>query len=70
MPNEELKESVLVVPRQMIDPFCRQVFTRETPLVRDVVLANSRFLERTIAEHDFTHYDYERREELPDDFDK
>ena len=55
MENKELKECVLVVPRGVIDPFCRQVFTRQTEPVRAAVLANSRFLERTIAEHDFSH---------------
>jgi predicted NUDIX family phosphoesterase len=53
MANEELQESVLVVPRTVVDALCPQTFCREGEAVKAAVLANCRFLERTIAEHDF-----------------
>ncbi|MGA2747674.1 MAG: NUDIX hydrolase [Verrucomicrobiota bacterium] len=53
--NVELQESVLVVPRAIIDPLCRKVFTREAAAVEKVVLANCRFLKRTVAETDYGH---------------
>jgi predicted NUDIX family phosphoesterase len=49
----ELQESVLVVPRGVIDPLCKSVFTTEAAAVEKAVLANCRFLERNIAETDY-----------------
>src|ERR1700735_2327356 len=49
----ELQESVLVVPRGVIDPLCHGVFTPEVAPVEKAVLANCRFLERNIAETDY-----------------
>ncbi|HUD49224.1 MAG TPA: hypothetical protein VMR33_20515 [Candidatus Baltobacteraceae bacterium] len=51
--NVELQESVLVVPRAVIDPLCQQVFTPEIAAVEQAVLANCRFLERNLAEKDY-----------------
>jgi predicted NUDIX family phosphoesterase len=53
MANEELQESVLVVPRNVVDELCPQTFRSEGEQVKAAVLANHRFLERTVAEHDF-----------------
>ncbi len=55
MVNKELQETVLVVPRKVIDELCPKAFGRRGAEVEKAVLANYRFLERTIAEHDFTH---------------
>jgi predicted NUDIX family phosphoesterase len=49
----ELQESVLVVPRTVIDPLCHGVFTPEVAPVEKAVLANCRFLARSIAETDY-----------------
>jgi predicted NUDIX family phosphoesterase len=49
----ELQESVLVVPRTVIDPLCHGVFTPEIAPVEKAVLANCRFLARNIAETDY-----------------
>jgi predicted NUDIX family phosphoesterase len=49
----ELQESVLVVPRAVIDPFCKNVFTPDAAPVEKAVLANCRFLERNLAEKDY-----------------
>jgi predicted NUDIX family phosphoesterase len=51
--NVELQESVLVVPRAVIDPLCHMVFTPEAAAVEKAVLANCRFLERNLAEKDY-----------------
>jgi predicted NUDIX family phosphoesterase len=51
--NVELQESVLVVPRAVIDPLCHKVFTPEAAAVEKTVLANCRFLERNLAETDY-----------------
>jgi predicted NUDIX family phosphoesterase len=51
--NVELQESVLVVPRTVIDPLCHGVFTTEIAAVEAAVLANCRFLERNVAETDY-----------------
>jgi predicted NUDIX family phosphoesterase len=51
--NVELQESVLVVPRTVIDPLCHSVFTRDVAAVEKAVLANCRFLERNVAETDY-----------------
>jgi predicted NUDIX family phosphoesterase len=51
--NVELKESVLVVPRTVIDPFCKSDFTPEVAAVEKAVLANCRFLDRNLAEKDY-----------------
>ncbi len=51
--NVELQESVLVVPRAVIDPLCRTVFTPEVAPVEKAVLTNCRFLERNVAETDY-----------------
>jgi predicted NUDIX family phosphoesterase len=53
MANEELQESVLVVSRTVVDALCPQTFCRAAEQVKAAVLANCRFLERTVAEHDF-----------------
>jgi predicted NUDIX family phosphoesterase len=53
MAHEELQESVLVVPRNVVDTLCPRTFCREGEQVKAAVLANHRFLERTVAEHDF-----------------
>ncbi len=55
MANEELQESVLVVPRNVVDQLCPQTYCSEGQQVKAAVLANHRFLERTVAEHDFQH---------------
>jgi predicted NUDIX family phosphoesterase len=49
----ELQESVLVVPRAIIDPFCKTAFTPDPAPVEKAVLANCRFLRRTQAEKDY-----------------
>jgi predicted NUDIX family phosphoesterase len=49
----ELQESVLVVPRAVIDPFCKTVFTPDAEPVAKAVLANCRFLDRNRAEKDY-----------------
>ena len=49
----ELQESVLVVPRTVIDPLCHGVFTPEVAPVEKAVLENCRFLARNIAETDY-----------------
>jgi len=49
----ELQEKVLVVPRTVIDPFCKTVFTPDAASVEKAVLANCQFLERTQAEKDY-----------------
>jgi predicted NUDIX family phosphoesterase len=49
----ELQESVLVVPRAVIDPLCRTTFTADAAAVEKAVLANCRFLERNLAETDY-----------------
>ena len=51
--NVELQESVWVVPRAVIDPLCRTVFTPEVAAVEKAVLANCRLLERNLAETDY-----------------
>jgi predicted NUDIX family phosphoesterase len=51
--NVELQESVLVVPRAVIDPLCQKVFTTEAAAVEKAVLANCRFLARNVAETDY-----------------
>jgi predicted NUDIX family phosphoesterase len=51
--NVELQESVLVVPRTVIEPLCRQGFTPEVSPVEKAVLANCRFLARNLAETDY-----------------
>ncbi len=53
MANEELQESVLVVSRQAVEKLCPRTFSREGQRTALAVLANYRFLERTVAEHDF-----------------
>src|SRR6266446_5180668 len=53
MTNPELQESVLVVPSAIIAAACPQGFHRDAAGVKTAVLANCRFLERTVAEHDF-----------------
>jgi predicted NUDIX family phosphoesterase len=55
MASQELLERVLVVPRSTIDPFCPAAFGRETEQVRAAALKHCHFLERTIAEQDFSH---------------
>jgi predicted NUDIX family phosphoesterase len=51
--NVELQESVLVVPRTIIDPLCRGVFTPEVAPIQRAVLDNCRFLARNVAETDY-----------------
>ena len=51
--NVELQESVLVVPRGVIDPLCKSVFTPDAAAVEKAVLGNWRFLDRNIAETDY-----------------
>ncbi len=53
MANDELQESVLVLPRQAVDEICPQTFSRDGQRLAAAALANPRFLERTVAEHDF-----------------
>lgn len=55
MINPELEESVLVVARTVIEPLCPQGFQSEVETARAAVLANCRFLERNLAEHDFRY---------------
>ncbi|MGA2659202.1 MAG: NUDIX domain-containing protein [Verrucomicrobiota bacterium] len=53
MANNELQESVLVLSRQAVDKLCPRTFSRDGQGVAAAALANCRFLERTVAEHDF-----------------
>lgn len=53
MANDELRESVLVLPRQTVDELCPSTFSRDGQGLAAAALANCRFLERTVAEHDF-----------------
>jgi predicted NUDIX family phosphoesterase len=55
MPDQDLQESVLVVPRAVVDELCPRVFGRANARVKPAILAQCRFLERSIAEHDFSH---------------
>ena len=55
MANKDLQESVLVVDRSVIDPLCTGVFTRGAAKIKAATLSKCHFLERNIAEHDFTH---------------
>jgi predicted NUDIX family phosphoesterase len=55
MPHPELNESVLVVPRQVIDRLCPGVFCPNAALAEAEVLQRSFFLDRAVAEHDFRH---------------
>jgi predicted NUDIX family phosphoesterase len=56
MVNKELQESVLVVPRTVIDPLCPpRGFMRELGRLQPAILANCHFLERSVAEHDFKY---------------
>lgn len=50
-----MQESVLVVPREVSDRLCPQVFGGYAEQAEKEVLAQCRFLERTVAEHDFGH---------------
>jgi predicted NUDIX family phosphoesterase len=51
--SDEIQESVLVVPRTAIEPFCKNVFTPDAAPVEKAVLANCRFLQRNLAEKDY-----------------
>jgi predicted NUDIX family phosphoesterase len=51
----DLQESVLVVARKQIERLCPHVFSRSAGAVRAAILDHGCFLERSIAEHDFTH---------------
>jgi predicted NUDIX family phosphoesterase len=51
--NDELQESVLVLPRQTVDQLCPRTFSRDGQGLAAAALAECRFLERTVAEHDF-----------------
>ncbi len=53
--DEEHQESVLVVSRDLLDAACPHTFSRETARVESAVLANSRFISRNVAEHDFQY---------------
>jgi predicted NUDIX family phosphoesterase len=53
MANKELQESVLVVSREVVERLCPRTFSREGERVAAAVLANGRFVARTVAEHDF-----------------
>jgi predicted NUDIX family phosphoesterase len=53
MANDELQESVLVLSREAVDQLCPRTFSRDGQSVAAAVLARCRFLERTVAEHDF-----------------
>ena len=55
MANNELLESVLVLSREAVDKLCPRTFSRDGQSVAAAALANCRFLERTVAEHDFGH---------------
>jgi len=54
MADNELQESVLVLSREAVDKLCPRTFSRDGRGVAAAVLANCRFLERTVAEHDFS----------------
>jgi predicted NUDIX family phosphoesterase len=54
MANDELQESVLVLSREAVDRLCPRTFSRDGQGVAAAVLANRRFVERTVAEHDFS----------------
>lgn len=54
--NKEHQESVLVIPRTVIDPLCPPTgFCRDFERLQPAILANCHFLDRRAAEHDF-HY--------------
>ena len=54
MADNELQESVLVLSREAVDKLCPRTFSMDGQGVAAAVLANCRFLERTVAEHDFS----------------
>ncbi len=54
MANDELQESVLVLSREAVDKVCPRTFSRDGQGVAAAALAHGRFLERTVAEHDFS----------------
>ena len=54
MADDELQESVLVLAREAVDRLCPRTFSRDGQGVAAAVLANRRFVERTVAEHDFS----------------
>jgi len=52
-PSSAETESVLVVPRAVLDDAAPRTFSRETEQATANILANCRFMERSRAEHDF-----------------
>jgi predicted NUDIX family phosphoesterase len=54
MANNELEESVLVLAREVVHQLCPGTFSSDGHSVAAAALASGRFLERTVAEHDFS----------------